>query len=89
MNYQMNGLEKTLAELHGILKTTEESIKKYPTHVMLVQKENKKRKHWTPPKGKGMGKDVPKETSSSKAKPKGKSGPSPDNAAIVMKKDIG
>jgi hypothetical protein len=79
MNYQMNGLEKTLVELHGMLKTVEESVKKNPTHVITVQKENKKRKRWTPPKGKGKGKNVPKETSSSKAKPKGKSGPSPDN----------
>jgi hypothetical protein len=44
MNYQMNGLEKTLAKLHGM-------IKKNPTIVMVVQKENQKRKCWTPPKG--------------------------------------
>ena len=53
MNYQMNGLEKTLAELHGMLKTAGENIKKNPSHVMMVQKENKKRKCWMPPKGKG------------------------------------
>jgi uncharacterized coiled-coil protein SlyX len=52
MNYQMNGLEKTLAELNGMLKTAEESIKKNHTHVMMVQKENKNMKRWTPPKGK-------------------------------------
>jgi hypothetical protein len=79
MNYQMNGLEKKLAELHGMLKTTEESIKKNPTHVTMVQKENKKRKRWTPPKGKEKGKNVPKETLSSKAKPKGESVHSLDN----------
>jgi hypothetical protein len=28
MNYQMNGLEKTLAELHGMLKTTEKALRK-------------------------------------------------------------
>jgi hypothetical protein len=38
----MNGMEKTLAELHGMLKTAEESIKKNPTHVMVVQKEKKR-----------------------------------------------
>jgi hypothetical protein len=40
----MTGMEKTLAELHGMLKTTEESIKKKPTHMIMVQKENKTRK---------------------------------------------
>jgi hypothetical protein len=42
MNFQMNDMEKTLAELHGMLKTAEESIKKNPTHVMVVQKEKKR-----------------------------------------------
>ena len=56
MNFQMNGMEKLLSELHGMLKTAEESIKKSTNHVMVVQKENRKRKHWTPPKGKDKGK---------------------------------
>jgi hypothetical protein len=41
LNFQMNGLAKTLSELHGMLKTTEESIKKNPNHVMMIQKGNK------------------------------------------------
>ena len=45
---------------------------------MIVRKENKKRKRWTPPKGKAKGK-VPNEPSSSKQKPKVKSGPTPDD----------
>jgi hypothetical protein len=40
MNFQMNGMEKTLAELHRMLKIVEESIKKNTTHVMMVQKKN-------------------------------------------------
>jgi hypothetical protein len=56
MNYQMTGLEKTLAELHG-MKIAEENIKRNPSHVMMVQKENKRRKRWTPPKGKVKGKE--------------------------------
>ncbi|KAL5209641.1 hypothetical protein ABZP36_005264 [Zizania latifolia] len=44
MNYHMNGMKKTLAELHGMLKTTEKSLKKNPSHMMMVQKESKKRK---------------------------------------------
>jgi hypothetical protein len=31
-----------LVELHGMLKTAEDSIKKDPNHVMMVQKEKKK-----------------------------------------------
>jgi len=35
-----------------MLKTVEESIKKNGHHMMMVQKENKKRKLWMLPKGK-------------------------------------
>jgi hypothetical protein len=77
MNFHMSGMKKTMAELHEMLKITEDSIKKNPNHVMMVQNEKKKRKHWTPPKGKGK-KKVSDEPSSSKPKTKGKSGPSPD-----------
>jgi hypothetical protein len=77
MNFQMNGTEKTVVELHEMLKTIKDSMKKNPNHVMMVQKEKTKRKRWTPPKGKGKEK-VFDESSSSKPKTKGKSGPSPD-----------
>jgi hypothetical protein len=53
MNFHMNDMEKTMAELHGMLKTAEDSIKKNPNHVMMVQREKKKRKRWTTPMGKG------------------------------------
>jgi hypothetical protein len=43
LNFQMNGLDKTLSELHGMLKTAEESIKKNPNHGMMIQKGNKTR----------------------------------------------
>ena len=78
MNFHMNNIEKTLSELHSMLKTAEKSIKQHSNHVMVVQKENKKRKRWMPPKGKAKGK-VPNEPSSSKQKPKVKSGPTPDD----------
>jgi hypothetical protein len=32
INFHMNGMEKTVAELHGMLKTGEDSIKKNPNH---------------------------------------------------------
>ncbi|KAJ1274607.1 hypothetical protein BS78_05G074500 [Paspalum vaginatum] len=52
MNYHMNSLDKTLTELHGMLKTTKDSIKKTATHVMMIQRDSKKMKR----KGKGKGK---------------------------------
>jgi hypothetical protein len=39
MNFHMNGIEKTVAELYRMLKTVEDSINKNPNHVMMVQKE--------------------------------------------------
>lgn len=45
MNFHMNSMDKTLTELHGMLKTAEESIKKSSNHVMMVQNDkDKKRK---------------------------------------------
>jgi hypothetical protein len=77
INFHMNGMEKTVTELHGMLKTLEDSIKKNPNHMMMVQKEKRKRKHSTPPKGKGKEK-VFDEPLSSKPKTKGKPSLSPD-----------
>jgi hypothetical protein len=77
MNSHMNGMEKTVAELHEMFKTAEDSIKKKLNHVMMVQKEKKKRKRWTPPKGKGKEK-VSNEPLSSKPTIKGMADPSPD-----------
>jgi hypothetical protein len=37
MNFQMNGMDKILAELHGMLKTAKDNIKKNLTHVIVVQ----------------------------------------------------
>jgi hypothetical protein len=73
----MNDMEKNVAELHGMLKTDGDSIKKNPNHVMMVQKEKKKRKCWMPPKGKGKEK-IFDQPSSSKPKTKSKSIHSPD-----------
>jgi hypothetical protein len=65
----MNDMEKTVTELHGMHKTAKDSIKKNPNHVMMVQKEKNKMKHWTPPKDKDKEK-VFDEPSSSKLKTK-------------------
>ncbi|WP_010521213.1 hypothetical protein, partial [Aquimarina agarivorans] len=42
LNYHMNNMDRTLAELHGMLKTAEESIKKNGHHVMMMQKAKRK-----------------------------------------------
>ena len=65
LNFNMNSMEKTKAELHGMLKTAEESIKKNSSHVMVVRNSGKKRKDWGKSKGKGKTKD---EISGNKAK---------------------
>ncbi|WVZ57947.1 hypothetical protein U9M48_008275 [Paspalum notatum var. saurae] len=68
INYHMNGLDKTLTELHGMLKTAEDSIKKTSHHVMMVQRDSKKRKR----KGKGKAEDriqKPKSDAKPKAGP--------------------
>jgi hypothetical protein len=75
MNFHMNGMETTVAELHVMLKIVEDNIKKNPNHVIMVQKMKTKRKCWTPLKGKGKEK-IFDEPSSSKPKTKGKTGPS-------------
>jgi hypothetical protein len=38
VNIHMNDMEKSVVELHEMLKTPEESIKKNINHVMMVQK---------------------------------------------------
>jgi hypothetical protein len=61
----------------GCLKQSMIALRKNPNHVMMVQKEKKERKCWTPPKDKGKEK-VSEEPSSSKPKTKDKFDPSPD-----------
>jgi hypothetical protein len=87
MNFHMNGMDKTVGELHGMIKTPKDSIKKNPNHVMMVQKEKKKRKYWTPPKGKGKEKAF-NEPLSSKPKTKGKSVPSPNEECFYCHKRV-
>jgi hypothetical protein len=54
VSYELaTNMEKTVAELHGVLKIAEDNIKKNHNYVMMVQKEKKKRKCWTPPKDNG------------------------------------
>ena len=61
MNFNMHGIDKSLAELHRMLKNAEQNIKK-ANPVLLVQKGKEKG---------GVGKGKPK------PKSKGKVGPKP------------
>ena len=59
LNFNMNGLEKSMTELHRMLKTAEQNLRK-PNDVLLVKKEmnfKKKGKEKAKGKGKGKGKD--------------------------------
>jgi transposase InsO family protein len=51
MNYHMHGMEKSLEELHGMLKTAEADMKKGVSHVLAVSEGGRKVK-----KGKGKSK---------------------------------
>jgi hypothetical protein len=57
MNFYMNGIEKTVAELHRMLKTTEDSIKKNSNHVMMVQKGEEKEEALDASEGQRQGKE--------------------------------
>ena len=56
LNFNMNGLEKSMTELHGMLKTAEQNLRK-PIDALLVNKEkNFKKKGKGKAKGNGKGK---------------------------------
>src|SRR3954468_8902724 len=62
MNFHMHGMEKKPTELHGMLKTAEQDIKKGIHQVLMVQDMSKFKKSWCKKKanakGKGKDKDV-------------------------------
>ncbi|KAK8957861.1 hypothetical protein KSP39_PZI000571 [Platanthera zijinensis] len=64
VNYRMNGMDKTMDELHNMLVETEESLKKQKDHkdVLAVSEKSKKvkKKFHRNDKGKGKGKVTPK-----------------------------
>ncbi|KAI5650186.1 hypothetical protein M9H77_36191 [Catharanthus roseus] len=65
MNFNMHNMEKSINELHGMLKQAEQNIRKSSPNVLMVQKGQFKKN-----KGKGKGKDMAK-------KGKGKQKPKP------------
>ena len=50
MNYNMNGMDKTMTELHGMLKSAEEGLKKDANHVLMVNKTTSFKKKAKPSK---------------------------------------
>ena len=57
MNYHMHGMEKSLGELHGMLKTAEADMQKGISHVLAVSEGGRKvKKGKGKRKGKGKGK---------------------------------
>ncbi|KAJ9541684.1 hypothetical protein OSB04_028190 [Centaurea solstitialis] len=77
INYNMNNMEKTIAELHSMLKTAELSMGTKTKDVLMVKDGGvkKKRGHMNTSKGKGqvqVSQSVPKAVDNSKNKGKGK-----------------
>ncbi|KAL6508327.1 hypothetical protein OROHE_021869 [Orobanche hederae] len=57
VNFNMHNMEKTITELHGMLKQTETNIKKAVPNVLMAQKKwNKNKGNKMAPKGNGKGK---------------------------------
>ena len=67
MNYNMNEMDKSISELHTMLKTAEQNIKSKPVHVLMVQNGNGFKN-----KGKGKGKGKGKSNAQPKPKPEPK-----------------
>ena len=64
MNYNMNEMEKSISELHIMLKIAEHNIKSKPGHVLMVQNRKGSKN-----KGKGKGKGKGKSNAQPKPKP--------------------
>ena len=64
-NYHMNDMDKSLQELHEMLKLAEGSLKKPPNHVMIVQEKPKCEKSSKTVKAKESNKNTRDELKSS------------------------
>ena len=67
MNYNMSEMDKSICELHTMLKTAEQNIKSKPGHVLMVQIRKSFKN-----KGKGKGKGKGKSNAQPKPKPEPK-----------------
>ncbi|KAJ9556430.1 hypothetical protein OSB04_011044 [Centaurea solstitialis] len=96
LNYQMNNLEKTIMELHGMLKTAESNMaKSKPAAPVLVIREGGiKKKKAAPVKGKGKGKAIqpnpkPKTKGQGKAQSDIPQSKTPEDAVCFHCKEVG
>jgi hypothetical protein len=82
MNYNMQGMRKTLAELLSMLKTAEVEIKK-EHQVLMVNKSTNFKKGRKDNKSKGRNKKDGKSVAGSEKKPK--AGPKPETECFYCK----
>ena len=84
MNYNMHHMEKSIAELHGMLKNVETNIQKTNPVLMVQKGEDMKRK------GKGKGNKRPRKAKDSQSlRPRSQSLPRREFASSIMNKVIG
>ncbi|XP_056690534.1 uncharacterized protein [Spinacia oleracea] len=91
LNYNMNSLDKTLTELHGMLKTAEKTLKSDKQDVLMVRgsKFKKSGKKRNPKKG-GKKASPTKQTGGTKSEKKKVSQPTSElNASTVRRRGIG
>ncbi|KAJ9561476.1 hypothetical protein OSB04_006636 [Centaurea solstitialis] len=96
LNYQMNNLEKTIMELHGMLKTAESNMAKSKpaARVLAIREGGIKKKKVAPVKGKGKGKAIqpnpkPKTKGQGKAPSDIPQSKTPEDAVCFHCKEVG
>ncbi|KAJ9552489.1 hypothetical protein OSB04_016534 [Centaurea solstitialis] len=96
LNYQMNNLEKTIMELHGMLKTAESNMAKSKpaTPVLAIREGGIKKKKAAPVKGKGKGKAIqpnpkPKTKGQGKAQSDIPQSKTPEDVVCFYCKEVG
>ncbi|KAJ9556509.1 hypothetical protein OSB04_011123 [Centaurea solstitialis] len=96
LNYQMNNLEKTIMELHGMLKTAESNMAKSKpaAPVLAIREGGIKKKKAAPVKGKGKGKAIqpnpkPKTKGQGKAQSDIPQSKTPEDAVCFYCKEVG
>ncbi|KAJ9538124.1 hypothetical protein OSB04_030857 [Centaurea solstitialis] len=96
LNYQMNNLEKTIMELHGMLKTAESNMAKSKpaAPVLAIREGGIKKKKATTVKGKGKGKAIqsnpkPKTKGQGKAQSNIPQSKTPEDAVCFYCKEVG
>ncbi|KAJ9562116.1 hypothetical protein OSB04_007276 [Centaurea solstitialis] len=96
LNYQMNNLEKTIMELHGMLKTAESNMAKSKpaAPVLAIREGGIKKKKVAPVKGKGKGKAIqpnpkPKTKGQGKAQSNIPQSKTPEDAVCFYCKEVG